>query len=674
MIVVYVHGNGNKVREELLKRQWDVALFGRDVGAASRMAYWAPLLHPVPLPDPEFDEAEQLAGPEPEALVEAATEAAPPELEAYAREMAYTAEALVDGEQLEATAAAALPLPREARTRAFEQLVKVTFKDVHAYFFRDYAERMRAVVRAAIAGIDEPFVVVAHSLGTIIAYDVLREEASSPHEVPLLVTVGSPLGVKEIQDLVARPLEVPACVRAWLNASDFRDIVALDHTLRPEYVPADRCTDVMVVNSSANRHGIREYLAAAAVREPILAALSRDGAEAEAAAVPVDEERLNREHGHLLEALRPVLRYDSRERYFADSAASLVGNRFDGGPMSAYRTRLLRADGGLIAAADGALTIDFLRPGKYADKQPVHDDDRLDAGPEPVADARRLHTEDELSDVVYGRVAPRQGGGVWLQYWLFYFHSAKGIPGVSGAEGLLGAGLHQGDWELVQLGIPRDRLGRPDPEPDVAVFAAHDYAHRIAWEEIDRGADGNWMIYVGRASHASYPKAGRWKGKKRGPFSFDVLDDVADGAGVRRRPEVQLIRLGEPAWVGWPGLWGSTKSKPVIGGGSPRGPWRQRPWRDPDGLASDALPWNRHHVPPAELAEAMPAAFAPPAVSVGREGRDWTVTIAMPAGTEDAWAGTLTLAANGAGEAGPVLWVYDVSRPGPAPAAGEGDA
>jgi excinuclease ABC subunit B len=35
----------------------------------------------------------------------------------------------------------------------------------------------------AIAGIDEPFVVVAHSLGTIIAYDVLREDASSGLDV-----------------------------------------------------------------------------------------------------------------------------------------------------------------------------------------------------------------------------------------------------------------------------------------------------------------------------------------------------------------------------------------------------------------------------------------------------------------------------------------------------------
>ena len=48
--------NGNKVRAYLLKRQWDQALFGADVGDASRMAYWAALPHEQPLPDAAFDE------------------------------------------------------------------------------------------------------------------------------------------------------------------------------------------------------------------------------------------------------------------------------------------------------------------------------------------------------------------------------------------------------------------------------------------------------------------------------------------------------------------------------------------------------------------------------------------------------------------------------------------
>lgn len=276
MLVVYIHGNGNKVRADLLKRQWDQALFGHDAGEDSRMAYWAPLLHTDPLPDPEFDEIERLA---PEATEAAPAPAVPGALEAYARGMSYTAAALVDSEQAVQGADGAvmpevLPLPRAARIRIFEQVVRVTVKDVHAYFFRGFAEAMRDVLRRTIADIDTPFVLVAHSLGSIIAYDVLREAAGQGMDVPLLVTVGSPLGVREVQDLITNPLRVPPGVGAWLNASDLRDIVALDHTVRDDYEPAGRITDLIVANASANHHGIREYLAAGPVRRTILQTLS----------------------------------------------------------------------------------------------------------------------------------------------------------------------------------------------------------------------------------------------------------------------------------------------------------------------------------------------------------------------------------------------------------------
>ena len=193
------------------------------------------------------------------------------------------------------------------------------------------------------------------------------------------------------------------------------------------------------------------------------------------------------------------------------------------------------------------------------------------------------------------------------------------------------------------------------------MLAAHGYAHRIAWAERDTAGDGNWLVYVAHASHATYPKPGRWRGKKHGPLQPDLLDDYADGGGVRRHPELQPIRIGAPAWVGWPGRWGVTKPKPVIGGGSPRGPWRQGPWKDPDGFADEAFPWKQHHVP---AHEALAAPAAPPAVTVGRAGDGWTISIALAAGTEAEWAGSLTLATSGADA--PVLHTYDVSRPGPA--------
>jgi hypothetical protein len=284
--VVYVHGNGNKPAEDRLKRIWDDALFGEPAGARSRMAYWADLRYPAPLPDPETDELEMMPGGEegiagdelhPEELVVEAVMQAHAEtlletpvaaggvlteetvpgaaLDPWVREMAYVADALVRGES--ETGEEALPLPRSARVAIFRALVKRTFADVYAYFFGGSGEAMRDRMRAALDAVDGPVVVVSHSLGTILAYDVLCERR---RDVPLWVTAGSPLAVQEIQDLVTTPLRVPDGVDQWRNVADGRDLVALDRTIRPEYTPAERIRDFLVQNTSDNHHGIREYL------------------------------------------------------------------------------------------------------------------------------------------------------------------------------------------------------------------------------------------------------------------------------------------------------------------------------------------------------------------------------------------------------------------------------
>lgn len=110
----------------------------------------------------------------------------------------------------------------------------------------------------------------------------------------------------------------------------------------------------------------------------------------------------------------------------------------------------------------------------------AHEDDYLVPGPEPAADARRLHESEDHANVIYGRVAPRKEGGRWLQYWFFYFMSAKGVPGVRSATGPLGFGLHEGAWEMIQIALPED-----GGTPLAATYAAHDHGHRIAWDEVE---------------------------------------------------------------------------------------------------------------------------------------------------------------------------------------------
>lgn len=105
-------------------------------------------------------------------------------------------------------------------------------------------------------------VVVSHSLGTIVAYTLLqrRSEASGGKNVPLFITLGSPLGVRAIRAKLT-PLSHPSCVVEWFNAMDPNDVVSLypldkkNFGINPEITNK---TDVK--NSTDNQHGIVGYL------------------------------------------------------------------------------------------------------------------------------------------------------------------------------------------------------------------------------------------------------------------------------------------------------------------------------------------------------------------------------------------------------------------------------
>jgi hypothetical protein len=137
-------------------------------------------------------------------------------------------------------------------------------------------------IRAAIDNIvrpsllDGPTVIVAHSLGSIIAYRLLRE-AEWGAEVPLFVTLGSPLGIHVIKEHLSPPaLAVPASVRKWLNATDERDCVALRARLDRDTF-ADGIENVDdVQHVSGNPHAIDAYLGHPIVAEQIRASLMQE--------------------------------------------------------------------------------------------------------------------------------------------------------------------------------------------------------------------------------------------------------------------------------------------------------------------------------------------------------------------------------------------------------------
>jgi hypothetical protein len=131
-------------------------------------------------------------------------------------------------------------------------------RDVYVYVNSGPVQR---AINLIVAGklTNEPTVVIAHSLGTVVGYQVLRQHAGNA--VPRLVTVGSPLGIRAIRDRLPTPLTMPAGIRNWYNAFDTRDVVALyaldanNFDLKP---PIDNYA--LVNNHTDNRHGIDGYL------------------------------------------------------------------------------------------------------------------------------------------------------------------------------------------------------------------------------------------------------------------------------------------------------------------------------------------------------------------------------------------------------------------------------
>lgn len=115
---------------------------------------------------------------------------------------------------------------------------------------------VREAMRSDIASI-----VVSHSLGTVVAYDLLRKEGvRQGWRVPLFVTLGSPLAVTEVKKRLA-PIGYPECVTHWFNAMDERDVVAL-YPLDQGHFPVSPAIENRreVDNHTSNRHGISGYL------------------------------------------------------------------------------------------------------------------------------------------------------------------------------------------------------------------------------------------------------------------------------------------------------------------------------------------------------------------------------------------------------------------------------
>lgn len=274
--LTFIHGISNKPAAEELHRIWRGALLRAATpldldaeGVTSEMVYWADVLYAEPMQEDELESAaEHLEMADNDAEIVEMPKAGDPSEKAWIEAMSdrmgvdpETGEALEDDEaNLEADGASAgtvasdlewIPLPGFVKDRFMKRFLR----DVHHYLFNsefsprpgetflvqdEIRNRFVAAVNRGAAK-SGPHIVVSHSMGTVIAYDCLKRVADCSG-VDALITLGSPLGIDEVQ---AKLKPEWSCkdgfpsnkvAGEWLNVFDPMDVVSrLDPHLASDY-------------------------------------------------------------------------------------------------------------------------------------------------------------------------------------------------------------------------------------------------------------------------------------------------------------------------------------------------------------------------------------------------------------------------------------------------------
>ena len=303
--VTFIHGIANKPPVDELIRIWRRALESApdplplgSLGVSSSMVYWADLLYAEPEQDTAAFEGvhentaaaiDGAGGPPP-------PEPRTPEERAFLDSLRAKMTTLSDEQINSGVVPNVPPEPQGQLERVpLPWFIKKWFldaflRDVHHYIFDitfappgrqpvpiQQTIRRRFVDALGAAAVTRPHVVVSHSLGTVIAYDCLKRVPECP-PVDGLITLGSPLGLDEIQDKLrpgwTRADGFPSDqVKEWANQYDLMDpVCGVDPALGDDFRRGglSAVEEAVVRNDGKWRHSITKYL-----RQPDLATVLR---------------------------------------------------------------------------------------------------------------------------------------------------------------------------------------------------------------------------------------------------------------------------------------------------------------------------------------------------------------------------------------------------------------
>ncbi|ENP8456967.1 hypothetical protein ACEI25_003654 [Photobacterium damselae] len=153
-------------------------------------------------------------------------------------------------------------------------LLRYWLTDVYRYFHNPTfaLEIEKPLIRLLKDYRHHSITLISHSLGTVIAYNVLQKLAAQRTTQDITIdrwiTLGSPLGLASVKTQLKRNLQgslaVPENVLAWHNYSDKRDIVCIDGDLADDFARNNAgvsVQDFQVVNAyPGNPHKSYGYL------------------------------------------------------------------------------------------------------------------------------------------------------------------------------------------------------------------------------------------------------------------------------------------------------------------------------------------------------------------------------------------------------------------------------
>ncbi|MER7119648.1 hypothetical protein ACFQL8_26780 [Streptomyces goshikiensis] len=150
---------------------------------------------------------------------------------------------------------------RQQLTERLSRMVVALVQDLDAYASRPGRRRAVCEAVAHVIRKEQPRVLIAHSLGSVVAYETLH--AHPDLEVEVLVTVGSPLGLPAVmRRLEPEPREGrgtrPKRIRRWMNIADHGDFVAIPPKLGNAFpVDVHETVDIGLLDP----HTLGSYLA-----------------------------------------------------------------------------------------------------------------------------------------------------------------------------------------------------------------------------------------------------------------------------------------------------------------------------------------------------------------------------------------------------------------------------